>query len=135
MRSSSSLVAPLGLSVGLVLTAAPLLAPLPAQLPAALPALFLAPLRAEPLRPKPPASVPLKLDPDATTCTPERISEAFAQHLRPWADQPPEVLNKLRQLQVEMTRASISRCVSLGRLSAEQAAALHSELGLGTPQP
>ncbi|MFN7898713.1 MAG: hypothetical protein ACK5N0_03480 [Synechococcaceae cyanobacterium] len=95
----------------------------------------LAPLRAQPLRPKPPASVPLKLDPDATTCTPTLISQAFAQHLRPWADQPPEVLNQLRKLQGEMTRASIARCVSLGRLTPEQAAALQSELGIESSRP
>ena len=124
MRSPSSLT-PLGLRVGLVLAVAPI------------PALVLAPLRAEPLRPKPPASVPLKFDPDATTCTPERISQAFAQHLRPWADQPPEVLNQLRQVQAEMTGASIARCISQGRLTPEQAASLRSELGLGLvgPQP
>ncbi|MEB3362256.1 MAG: hypothetical protein VKI42_09055 [Synechococcaceae cyanobacterium] len=95
----------------------------------------LAPLRAEPLRPKPPASVPLQLDPDATTCTPSVISQAFAQHLRPWADQPPEVLNQLRQLQAQMTRASIARCLSLGRLTPEQAQDLRSELGIEDSQP
>ncbi|MFN9695636.1 MAG: hypothetical protein ACK550_17885 [Synechococcaceae cyanobacterium] len=96
---------------------------------------LLVPLRAEPLRPKPPASVPLQLDPDATTCTPTVISQAFAQHLHPWADQPPEVLNQLRKLQGEMTRASIARCLSLGRLTPEQASALQTELGIEGPLP
>jgi hypothetical protein len=96
---------------------------------------LLAPLRAQPLRPKPPSPVPLQLDPDATTCTPTLISQAFAQHLRPWADQPPEVLNQLRQLQAEMTRASIARCLSLGRLSPEQAKDLQTELGIEGPLP
>ena len=99
------------------------------------PVCLLAPLRAQPMRPSPPASVPLQLDPDATTCTPTLISQAFAQHLRPWADQPPEVLNQLRQLQAEMTRASIARCLSLGRLTPEQAKDLQTELGIAGPLP
>ena len=107
------------LGLGLALTAAPQLLP----------------LRAEPLRPQPPASVPLQLDPDPTTCTPALISQAFAQHLRPWADQPAEVLDRLRQLQADMTRASIARCVRLGWLTPEQATALQAELGLQTPRP
>lgn len=88
---------------------------------------------AAPYRPQPPPSEPLKLDPDAMTCTPAVISGAFAQHLRPWADQPAAVLDKLRQLQASMTLATIERCRSQGRLSSEQAAALMQELGLASP--
>ena len=119
MRSAAALGPRLGLALGLALAVA----------------LALAPLRAQPLRPKPPAPVPLKLDPDATTCSPSVISQAYAQHLRPWADQPPEVLNQLRQLQGEMTRASIARCLSQGRLTPDQAAELQRELGLEGPLP
>jgi hypothetical protein len=68
-------------------------------------------------------------------CIPVQAPQAFAQHLRPWADQPPKVLNQLRQLQAEMTRASIARCLSLGRLSPEQAKDLQTELGIEGPLP
>ncbi|MEB3198972.1 MAG: hypothetical protein VKK62_00420 [Synechococcaceae cyanobacterium] len=87
---------------------------------------------AAPYRPAPPPSRPLQLDPDAMTCTPDVISGAFAQHLRPWADQPPAVLAQLRELQGGMTRATIQRCLSQGRLSPDQAAALEKELGLSS---
>lgn len=87
---------------------------------------------AQPNRPPLPSSRVQEFNSDEGTCRPEAITTAYRQHLQPWAEQPPQVLERLRQLQLEMTTASLQRCVQKGLLSAEQAAAIDRQLGLST---
>jgi hypothetical protein len=61
------------------------------------------------------------------------IRSSFAKNLLPWADQPEPVLASLRQMQAEMTRATLASCVRQNLMTAAQAAALQRELGLGDP--
>jgi hypothetical protein len=92
-------------------------------------------LQAQPFRPEPMASTrKVVYDPDRDTCTPETITTAFHSHLRPWADQPPQVLERLRILQESMTRTSLSRCVQLGRMTPDQVRGVERSLGL-SPSP
>jgi hypothetical protein len=71
--------------------------------------------------------------PDETTCQGDSIRSGFAKNLLPWADQPEPVLASLRQVQAEMTRATLASCVSQKLMTPAQAAALQKELGLGEP--
>jgi hypothetical protein len=89
-----------------------------------------APALAKPRQPDPPRSRPRIYEPDDQACQASSIESAFHQHLRPWADQPEEVQARLRQLQGEMTRTSLSRCVSKGLMTAEQARDIEARLGL-----
>jgi hypothetical protein len=61
------------------------------------------------------------------------IRSSFAKNLLPWADQPEPVLASLRQVQAEMTRATLASCVRQNLMTPAQAAALQKELGLGDP--
>jgi hypothetical protein len=58
---------------------------------------------------------------------------SFAKNLLPWADQPEPVLASLRQVQAEMTRATLASCVRQNLMTPAQAAAMQRELGLGDP--
>ncbi len=89
----------------------------------------------EPQRPQPPPPRVKYFDADPLACKPESIKTAFQAHLQPWADQSPEVLARLRQLQNDMTLASLRRCVNKGLLTREQGLVLFRELGLTLPPP
>lgn len=75
-----------------------------------------------------------RFDPDPEVCRPQAIRDSFARQLQPWSDQPPAVLDRLRQLQLEMTRATLRRCVSRGLMDPTEATRLEQQLGLvGAP--
>lgn len=86
-------------------------------------------------QPEPPPSRPTLYDPDRTTCDVERIRRAFQQQLQPYADQSPAVLARLRELQLEMTRSSLKRCVERELLTAQQADQLARELAASPIRP
>jgi hypothetical protein len=81
--------------------------------------------------PPPPEPRLKNYHPDETTCQGALIRTSFAKNLLPWADQPEPVLASLRQLQVEMTWATLASCVRQKLMTPAQAAALQKELGLG----
>ena len=84
--------------------------------------------------PPPPDPHLKKYQPDESTCQGTLIRSGFAKNLLPWAEQPPQVLASLRQVQAEMTRATLASCVRQNLMSPAQAEALQQELGL-TPPP
>ncbi len=79
------------------------------------------PTDAQPSRPQPPPPRTQHYDPDASTCKPEQLESGFRRQLLPWADQSEAVLNRLRQVQAEMLRASLRRCQQRGLLTPDQA--------------
>ena len=83
--------------------------------------------------PPPPEPRLKNYHPDETTCQGALIRSSFAKNLLPWADQPEPVLASLRQVQAEMTRATLASCVRQNLMPPAQAAALQRELGLGDP--
>jgi hypothetical protein len=83
--------------------------------------------------PPPPEPRLKEYHPDETTCQGDLIRSSYAKNLLPWADQPEPVLTSLRQLQAEMTRATLASCVRQKLMTPAQAAALQKELGLGEP--
>ena len=83
--------------------------------------------------PPPPEPRLKQYHPDETTCQGALIRSSFAKNLLPWADQPEPVLASLRQVQAEMTRATLASCVRQNLMTPAQAAALQKELGLGDP--
>ena len=93
------------------------------------------PLQAEPVKPELPRARKVVYEPNRASCTPQAISGAYRNHLTPWADQPEPVLARLRVLQAEMTRTSLSRCLEQGLLTAEQVRQVESSLGLSPPAP
>jgi hypothetical protein len=68
-------------------------------------------------------------DPDQVACRAEHLESHAREQLRPWADQPPEVLARLRLLQWEMLRASLRRCLARGLITPAEAAAVEQRLG------
>ena len=86
-------------------------------------------------QPELPPSRPTLYDPDRTTCDMELIRTAFQQQLQPYADQSPAVLARLRELQLEMTRRSLKRCVERELLTAQQADQLARELAASPIRP
>lgn len=77
-----------------------------------------------------------RFNPDQQVCQPQAIKAGFARQLQPWADQPAAVLEQLRRVQLEMTQATLRRCVSKGLLPPAEAAELERQLGLpGTTTP
>lgn len=90
---------------------------------------------AQPSRPDPPRSPVIHYQPDTQGCRPEAIEAGFRRQLQPFADQSEAVLAQLRALQAELTSGSIRRCREKGLLSAEDAAALQTRLGLTATQP
>ena len=88
---------------------------------------LLAPARGRDL-PAPPASRPTVYDPDLLTCQPATIRTGFARQLQPYADQSEAVLQSLRQVQADLTRATLRRCVSRGLMDEPTALALSSDL-------
>lgn len=71
-----------------------------------------------------------RFNPDLQVCVPQAIKAGFARQLQPWADQPAPVLEQLRRVQLEMTRATVQRCVSKGLMTPADAAGLERQLGL-----
>lgn len=69
-------------------------------------------------------------NPDQQVCLPQAIKNGFANQLQPFADQPPAVLEQLRRVQQDMTRATLARCVGKGLLPPAEARQLQRELGL-----
>lgn len=91
------------------------------------------PANAQPTRPQPPPPRTQRYDPDVVTCRPEELEGAHRRQLLPWADQSEAVLNRLRQVQTEMLRASLRRCQERGLLTPAQALAVEERLGLPPP--
>lgn len=85
-------------------------------------------------QPQPPPSRPSLYDPDPTTCQPEAIRSGFARQLEPYADQSEPVLQRLRQVQAQLTVASLRRCVAKGLMAEPAARALAAELLEPRPQ-
>lgn len=69
-------------------------------------------------------------EPDQAACRAETIESAYHRHLRPWADQPDEVQERLRRLQGELTRRSLRRCIDKGLMSRDEATAVERRLDL-----
>ncbi|MFO7629304.1 MAG: hypothetical protein R6W06_07270 [Prochlorococcaceae cyanobacterium] len=88
---------------------------------------------AQPQRPPLPQPRTVIYQPDEQGCRPELLEAGYRRQLLPFADQSDAVISQLRQLQNELTTNSIRRCQEKGLLSAEEASALSSRLGL--PQP
>lgn len=61
---------------------------------------------------------------------PEELESGFRRQLLPWADQSEAVLNRLRQVQAEMLRASLRRCQQRGLLTPDQALGVEQRLKL-----
>lgn len=91
--------------------------------------------QSKPRQVAPPLPTTKFYEPDEIACQQQTIENAYRSNLRPWADQPEEVLARLRTLQGEMTRSSLERCVSKGLMSADQAKAVEQRLSLPTPTP
>jgi hypothetical protein len=104
-------------------------------LPLLLAATAALPLQAEPVKPEVPRARKVVYEPNRASCTPQAISGAFRNHLKPWADQPEPVLARLRVLQVEMTRTTLTRCLEQGLLTADQVRQVETSLGLPSPAP
>lgn len=83
--------------------------------------------------PPPPEPRLKEYHPDETTCQGPLIRSSFAKNLLPWAEQPPQVFASLRQVQVDMTQATLASCVRQKLMTPAQAEALQKELGLITP--
>lgn len=86
------------------------------------------PVAASEMPPPPPPRQKL-YDPDPEVCKAAALRTTFQQQLLPWADQPAKVQASLRQVQLEMLRATLKRCVAKGLMGAEQAGAIERELG------
>lgn len=93
------------------------------------------PLRAQPTKSEVPRAGKVVYESNIATCTPQAITGAYRNHLKPWADQPEPVLARLRLLQIEMTRTTLSRCVEQGLLSPEQVRQVEASLGLPPTPP
>lgn len=78
----------------------------------------------------PPPTRVERFNPDQQACQPQRLKASFASQLQPWADQPEAVLVQLRRVQLDMTRATLQRCVSKGLMQSAEASQLERELGL-----
>lgn len=86
-------------------------------------------------QPEPPPSRPTTYDPDRTTCEVQLIRAAFQAQLQPYADQSATVLVRLRELQLEMVRRSLKRCVQRELLTPKQADQLVRELTASPIRP
>ncbi len=86
-------------------------------------------------KPPPPPPHQKIYDPDPEICKTSALQSTFQQQLLPWADQPATVQARLRELQLEMLRATLKRCVDKGLMSTEQATAIARELGQAGANP
>jgi hypothetical protein len=77
----------------------------------------------------PPPKTPVKIyKPDGDTCRAEHLLKAYQSQLLLFADQPPQVLQRLRQMQLELGEASLKRCANENRISREEADRIWREL-------
>lgn len=77
----------------------------------------------------PPPKTPVRIyQPDGDTCKAEHLLKAYRNQLLQFADQPPEVLQRLRQMQLELGEASLKRCANENRISREEADRIWREL-------
>lgn len=81
--------------------------------------------RTMPPRPKTPVRL---YQPDGDTCREEHLLKAYRNQLQQFADQPPQVLQRLRQMQLELGEASLKRCANEGLISREEADRIWREL-------
>lgn len=88
--------------------------------------------RAQVQEPPPPTE---RYRPDQQTCTPERQLAAYSNALLPYADQPPAVLERLRDLQRQLSARSLRSCLVQGLLSPEQVERLMAAMGMAVPAP
>ena len=80
--------------------------------------------------PPPPAPPVQIFRPDLTTCQPTNLLAAQRRQLAQFASQPPEVLARLRQLQLELGEATLKRCAAQNLISREEAERIWRELQL-----
>ena len=69
-----------------------------------------------------------RFNPDQQVCRAEAIRAGYASQMRPWADQPAAVQARLREIQLEMTRDTLRRCVSKGLMDRSAAEQLFAQL-------
>jgi hypothetical protein len=69
-----------------------------------------------------------RFNPDQQVCSAEAIRKGFATQMQPWVDQPEAVVARLREVQLDMTRATLRRCVSKGLMDRTQAEQLFGQL-------
>jgi hypothetical protein len=84
--------------------------------------------------PPPPAAPVQIFRPDLATCQPQNLVAAHRRHLEQFASQPPEVLVRLRQLQLEMGEATLRSCAGQNLISREEAERIWRDLQL-MPMP
>ncbi|MCT0219181.1 hypothetical protein KQ304_09240 [Synechococcus sp. CS-1329] len=77
----------------------------------------------------PPPKTPVRIyQPDGDTCQADHMLKAYQNQLLQFADQPPQVLQRLRQIQLELGEASLKRCANENRISREEADRIWREL-------
>jgi hypothetical protein len=81
-------------------------------------------------QPPPPAAPVQIFRPDLATCQPQNLVAAHRRHLEQFASQPPQVLARLRQLQLEMGEATLKSCASQNLISRQEAERIWRELQL-----
>jgi hypothetical protein len=79
----------------------------------------------------PPPEEPVRLyRPDGDTCRPENLTAAYRDQLLQFADQPQQVLLRLREVQLEMAEKSLKACAEQNLLSRPEAERIWRELQL-----
>ena len=81
-------------------------------------------------QPPPPAAPVQIFRPDLATCQPQNLVAAHRRHLEQFASQPPQVLARLRQLQLEMGEATLKSCAGQNLISRQEAERIWRELQL-----
>ena len=69
-------------------------------------------------------------EPDPLTCKRDNLLAAYRRQLNQFASQPPKVLVRLREEQLEMGEATLKRCAALGYLSRPDAEQIWREFQL-----
>ena len=69
-------------------------------------------------------------EPDPLTCKRDNLLAAYRRKLNQFASQPPKVLVRLREVQLEMGEATLKRCAALGYLSRPDAEQIWREFQL-----
>ncbi len=77
----------------------------------------------------PPPKAPVRIyRPDGDTCQADNLLSTYRMQLLQFADQPPAVLARLRQIQLEMGEASLKTCAEANLLTREEAERIWDEL-------
>jgi len=71
--------------------------------------------------PAPPAAPVQIYRPDLVTCQPDHLVTAFRRQLDQFASQPPQVMARLRQLQLELAEGTLRSCAEQNLISREVA--------------